>query len=128
MSRKIEIKEEMVYISRDVVEDLVEKLNMVYDYVSEQMERYREREDDRLVTMQEVILYLRIGKSTAYGYVKDGLLIPEDLVGKYRFRLGTIKEAYKKGVIKSTKQDLQNLIDSHEYKQHYTRFDIKSDK
>lgn len=127
MRRKIEINDDIVLLERKQYDMLVNKLNVIHDYVSGQLDKYRKREDDRLVTMQEIILYLKISKTTAYKYLNQGKLVPSCTIGKNLFRIGDVKDAFNKGYIKTTEQYLQNLINNHVYQQ-YQRFDPHEDE
>lgn len=127
MGRKIELASDVILIDRESYEQLVNKIEIIYDYVSDKLERYRQREDDRLITIPEVALYLHLDRSTVYRHIKDGRLKSYESGGKRRLRLGDLKVAVEAGVLNSTKQRLQVLIDNHEI-QFYERADIESDK
>ncbi|MFI3306503.1 MAG: helix-turn-helix domain-containing protein [Rikenellaceae bacterium] len=124
MGRKIELKNDMILVDRESYERMMRKIDTIFDYVSDKLEKYRQREDDRLISIPEVALYLNLDRSTIYRHIKEERLRTFDSGGKRRLRLGDLKVAVESGVLNVTKQRLQVLIDNHEI-QLYERADIE---
>ncbi len=124
MGRKIELKNDMILVDRESHERMMSKIDTIFDYVSDKLEKYRQREDDRLISIPEVALYLNLDRSTIYRHIKEERLRTFDSGGKRRLRLGDLKVAVESGVLNVTKQRLQVLIDNHEI-QFYERADIE---
>lgn len=95
--------------------ELLRKVDVIYDYVSIQMEKYIEQENNRIVALKEVADYLKVDIRTVQRRVAEGK-IPRFKDGRsVLFRLGDIKEAVNNRIIKTEKSNLKRLINKHTF-------------
>lgn len=127
MGHRYKIDDNVVQLDRESYEMLIKKIDIIFDYVSDKLEKYRERENERLVDISDISLYLRVSERTIYRRIKERKIAYNDDGGKYLFRIADIKEAVANNIIKTTKQRLNNLIDNHKTYS-YARFNISSDE
>lgn len=88
------------------------KLDVVYNYVANQLEKFRIRADDSYVSIKEVAKYLGVHERTIQRHMAAGLIPYEKDVRSVRFTIKDIKIAVSSRVIKTPIQKLNYLIDN----------------
>ncbi len=129
MSNKKESKESVVVIKEEEYIEIKRMLNLMHDYITDKLERYRQREDERLVDIYDMHQFLGMSERTIYRRVEDGLLrchrLDDDDDGKMVFTIRDIKNAVASKVLKTTTKQLYNLIDNHRIYDRFKRPDSK---
>lgn len=88
------------------------KLDVVYNYVANQLDKFRIRADDSFVSIKEVARYLKIHERTIQRHMAEDR-IPYTKVGyNVRFVIKDVKAAVSARVLKTTTQRLNDLIDN----------------
>lgn len=122
MSDKKEDKENVVVIKEEEYIEIKRVLNLMHDYITDKLERYRQREDEH-----DTHQFLGMSERTIYRRVEDGLLrchrLDDD--GKMVFTIRDIKQAVASKVLKTTTKQLYNLIDNHRIYDRFKRPDSK---
>lgn len=104
---------EVITIESKAFKQLMEKLDVLSEYVYS-MERLEvENEDESWVDSREVCDFLKISERTLQRLRKNGKITFTCLGGKYYYQIREIKKRLKDRVIKSTDERLQELIAHH---------------
>ncbi len=118
MKGKTEIVGDCVVIPREVYERMVSQLNEISEYITSQREKYKQQDDDRLVSIADAALYLRLNKSTIYRYITKKILPFYTHKGKRRLKIKDLRAGIEQGDISSSDIYLQNLIKYNDSKLH----------
>lgn len=104
---------DIITMESSAFQDLIKKINVVYDYVAVQLEKYREKEDRQWVDAYDVCQYLRISDRTLQRRIAEGKIPFTKWGNRNYFTIRDIKCAIENKIIKTTEQHLQDLIDNH---------------
>lgn len=104
---------EVITIESKAFKQLMEKLDVLSEYVYSMERPEVENEDESWVDSREVCHFLKISERTLQRLRKNGKITFTCLGGKYYYRISQIKKRLKDRVIKSTDERLQELIAHH---------------
>lgn len=101
---------EVITIESRAFRQLMEKLDALAEYVHS-MERPAENEDENWVDSGEVCRFLKISDRTLQRLRTNGRITHTCLGGKYYYQIGQIRKLLNEHVIKSTDENLRELIE-----------------
>lgn len=104
---------EVITIESKAFKQLMEKLDVLSEYVYSMERPEVENEDESWVDSREVCHFLKISERTLQRLRKNGKITFTCLGGKYYYQICQIKKRLKDRVIKSTDERLQELIAHH---------------
>lgn len=104
---------EVITIESKAFKQLMEKLDVLSEYVYSMERPEVENEDEGWVDSREVCDFLKISERTLQRLRKNGKITFTCLGGKYYYQISQIKKRLKDRVIKSTDERLQELIAHH---------------
>lgn len=107
---------EVITIESKAFKQLLEKLNLLSEYVYSMERPATENEDEGWVDSREVCRFLKISERTLQRLRSDGKISYSCLGGKYYYQICKIKNLLWKNVVKNTDECLQELVEHHKQK------------
>ena len=101
---------EVITIDSKAFQQLVEKVNLIADYVHEARLEQSTNSDEEWVDSQVVCQYLRICDKTLQRLRSAGKITYSTIGNKYYYQIAEIKRCLRAHTIKSSEEMLQNLI------------------
>ena len=106
---------EVITIDSKAFQQLVEKVNLVADYVHEARLEQSTNSDEEWVDSQVVCQYLRICEKTLQRLRAAGKVAYSCVGNKYYYQIAEIKRCLKAHIIKSSDEMLDDLIQRSGY-------------
>ena len=106
---------EVITIDSKAFQQLVEKVNLIADYVREAKLEQSTNSDEEWVDSQTVCQYLRICEKTLQRLCAAGKIEYSGIGNKYYYQIAKVKRCLKAHLIKSSDEMLNDLIQHSGY-------------
>ena len=104
---------EVITIESRAFKQLIEKLEVLSEYVYSMERPAAENEDENWVDSGEVCHFLKISERTLQRLRTNGHISYSCIGGKYYYQISHIKKLLHERMIKSTDECLQDLMEHH---------------
>ena len=120
-------KMEIITFESKAYKELDNKITAIADYIFNHKEAESTNEDDIWVDSYEVCTFLKISEKTLQRLRVSGTIAFSNIRGRYFYKISEVKRMLEERLIKSNKENIQDLINNHHLYVKERR-DIKQDK
>lgn len=106
-------KMEIITFESKAYKDLDNKITAIADYIFNHTEAESTNEDDIWVDSYEVCTFLKISEKTLQRLRVSGTIAFSNIRGRYFYKISEVKRMLEERLIKSNKEDIQDLITNH---------------
>lgn len=110
---KLNIMKEAVILDSEAYKKLVEKINLIADYIQEKKQSENIDFDEEWVDSYEVCAFLRISERTLQRLRTNGVISYSMLSGKTYYTIAEVKRVLKERLIKCKEEYLDELVKNH---------------
>ena len=104
---------EVITIETRAFKELEAKIDAIADFVANSQTADNINEDDIWVDSYEVCTFLKISKKTLQRLRVAGDITYSNIRGRYFYKVSEIKRMLENRLIKSTKENLKDLVTNH---------------
>lgn len=105
---------DVITIESKAFKELEDKINAITNYILNKQEDENIDEDEIWVDSYEVCTFLKISERTLQRLRTNGTITYSIISGKTYYTISEIKRVLKKRLIKSTDEQLQDLVKGHQ--------------
>lgn len=106
-------KMEIITFESKAYKELDNKITAIADYIFNHTEAESTNEDDIWVDSYEVCTFLKISEKTLQRLRVSGTIAFSNIRGRYFYKISEVKRMLEERLIKSNKEDIQDLITNH---------------
>lgn len=106
-------KMEIITFESKAYKELDNKITAIADYIFNQTEAESTNEDDIWVDSYEVCTFLKISEKTLQRLRVSGTIAFSNIRGRYFYKISEVKRMLEERLIKSNKENIQDLITNH---------------
>jgi hypothetical protein len=110
---KLNIMKEAVILDSEAYKRLMEKIDLIADYIQEKKQSENIDFDEEWVDSYEVCTFLRISERTLQRLRTNGVISYSILSGKTYYTIAEVKRVLKERLIKCKEEYLDELVDNH---------------
>ena len=118
---------EIITFESKAYKDLDNKITAIADYIFNNKEAESINEDDIWVDSYEVCTFLKISEKTLQRLRVAGTITYSNIRGRYFYKISEVKRMLEERLIRSNKENIQDLITNHQLYVKERR-DIRKDK
>ena len=107
-------KMEIITFESKAYKDLDSKITAIADYIFNHMEVKNTNEDEIWVDSYEVCTFLKISEKTLQRLRVAGTIAYSNIRGRYFYKISEVKRMLEERLIRSNKENIQNLITNHQ--------------
>lgn len=107
-------KMEIITFESKAYKDLDSKITAIADYIFNHMEVENTNEDEIWVDSYEVCTFLKISEKTLQRLRVAGTIAYSNIRGRYFYKISEVKRMLEERLIRSNKENIQNLITNHQ--------------
>lgn len=107
-------KMEIITFESKTYKDLDSKITAIADYIFNHMEVENTNEDEIWVDSYEVCTFLKISEKTLQRLRVAGTIAYSNIRGRYFYKISEVKRMLEERLIRSNKENIQNLITNHQ--------------
>lgn len=105
---------EIITFESNAYKELDKKITAIANYVFNHAEMKKESEDDMWVDSYEVCTFLKISEKTLQRLRVSGTIAYSNIRGRYFYKVSEIRRMLEERLIRCNKENIENLITSHE--------------
>lgn len=105
---------EVITIDSEAYKQLLEKIDLITDYITEKENSNSAEKDELWVDSYEVCTYLRISERTLQRLRANGLIRYSVILGRNYYTIDEVKRMLNARLIKSDGDNLEELIRQHQ--------------
>ena len=90
------------------------KITAIADYIFNRLEAEKPNEDDMWVDSYEVCTFLKISEKTLQRLRVSGTIAYSNIRGRYFYKVSEIRRMLEERLVKSNKENIDNLITNHQ--------------
>ena len=90
------------------------KIPAIADYIFNRLEAEKPNEDDMWVDSYEVCTFLKISEKTLQRLRVSGTIAYSNIRGRYFYKVSEIRRMLEERLVKSNKENIDNLITNHQ--------------
>lgn len=94
--------------------ELDNKITAIADYIFNRLEAEKPNEDDMWVDSYEVCTFLKISEKTLQRLRVSGTIAYSNIRGRYFYKVSEIRRMLEERLVKSNKENIDNLITNHQ--------------
>ena len=106
-------KMEIITFESKAYKELDNKITAIADYIFNHTEAESTNEDDIWVDSYEVCTFLKISEKTLQRLRVSGTIAFSNIRGRYVYKISEVKRMLEERLIKSNKENIQDLITNH---------------
>ena len=106
-------KMEIITFESKAYKDLDNKITAIADYIFNHTEAESTNEDEIWVDSYEVCTFLKISEKTLQRLRVAGTIAYSNIRGRYFYKISEVKRMLEERLIKSNKENIQDLITNH---------------
>ena len=106
-------KMEIISFESKSYKDLDNKITAIADYIFNHTEAESTNEDEIWVDSYEVCTFLKISEKTLQRLRVAGTIAYSNIRGRYFYKISEVKRMLEERLIKSNKENIQDLITNH---------------
>lgn len=106
-------KMEIITFESKAYKELDNKITAIADYIFNHTEAESTNEDDIWVDSYEVCTFLKISEKTLQRLRVSGTIAFSNIRGRYFYKISEVKRMLEERLIKSNKENIQDLITNH---------------
>ena len=107
-------KMEIITFESKAYKELDNKITAIADYIFNHMEAESTNEDEIWVDSYEVCTFLKISEKTLQRLRVAGTIAYSNIRGRYFYKISEVKRMLEERLIKSNKENIQDLITNHQ--------------
>ena len=104
---------EIITFESKAYKDLDNKITAIADYIFNHTEAESTNEDEIWVDSYEVCTFLKISEKTLQRLRVAGTIAYSNIRGRYFYKISEVKRMLEERLIKSNKENIQDLITNH---------------
>ena len=104
---------EIITFESKAYKDLDNKITAIADYIFNHTEAESTNEDEIWVDSYEVCTFLKISEKTLQRLRVAGTIAYSNIRGRYFYKISEVKRMLEERVIKSNKENIQDLLTNH---------------
>lgn len=108
-------KMEIITFDSKAYKELDNKITAIADYIFNHTEAESTNEDDIWVDSYEVCTFLKISEKTLQRLRVSGTIAFSNIRGRYFYKISEVKRMLEERLIKSNKENIQDLITNHHF-------------
>ena len=107
-------KMEIITFESKAYKELDNKITAIADYIFNRMEAESTNEDEIWVDSYEVCTFLKISEKTLQRLRVAGTIAYSNIRGRYFYKISEVKRMLEERLIRSNKENIQDLITNHQ--------------
>ena len=107
-------KMEIITFESKAYKELDNKITAIADYIFNHMEAESTNEDEIWVDSYEVCTFLKISEKTLQRLRVAGTIAYSNIRGRYFYKISEVKRMLEEHLIRSNKENIQDLITNHQ--------------
>ena len=105
---------DVITMESKAYKELDNKITAIADYIFNRLEAEKPNEDDMWVDSYEVCTFLKISEKTLQRLRVSGTLAYSNIRGRYFYKVSEIRRMLEERLVKSNKENIDNLITNHQ--------------
>ena len=105
---------DVITMESKAYKELDNKITAIADYIFNHMETARQSEEDMWVDSYEVCTFLKISEKTLQRLRVSGTIAYSNIRGRYFYKVSEIRRMLEERLVKSNKENIDNLITNHQ--------------
>lgn len=114
-AKSIEVSDmDVITMESKAYKELDNKITAIADYIFNRLEAEKPNEDDMWVDSYEVCTFLKISEKTLQRLRVSGTIAYSNIRGRYFYKVSEIRRMLEERLVKSNKENIDNLITNHQ--------------
>ena len=105
---------DVITMESKAYKELDNKITAIADYIFNRLEAEKPNEDDMWVDSYEVCTFLKISEKTLQRLRVSGTIAYSNIRGRYFYKVSEIRRMLEERLVKSNKENIDNLITNHQ--------------
>ena len=105
---------DVITMESKAYKELDNKITAIADYIFNRLEAEKPNEDDMWVDSYEVCTFLKISEKTLQRLRVSGTIAYSNIRGRYFYKVSEIRRMLEERLVKSHKENIDNLITNHQ--------------
>ena len=105
---------DVITMESKAYKELDNKITAIADYIFNRLEAEKPNEDDMWVDSYEVCTFLKISEKTLQRLRVSGTIAYSNIRGRYFYKVSEIRRMLEERLIRSNKENIDNLITNHQ--------------
>ena len=105
---------DVITMESKAYKELDNKITAIADYIFNRLEAEKPNEDDMWVDSYEVCNFLKISEKTLQRLRVSGTIAYSNIRGRYFYKVSEIRRMLEERLVKSNKENIDNLITNHQ--------------
>ena len=105
---------DVITMESKAYKELDHKIIAIADYIFNRLEAEKPNEDDMWVDSYEVCTFLKISEKTLQRLRVSGTIAYSNIRGRYFYKVSEIRRMLEERLVKSNKENIDNLITNHQ--------------
>ena len=105
---------DVITMESKAYKELDNKITAIADYIFNRLEAEKPNEDDMWVDSYEVCTFLKISEKTLQRLRVSGNIAYSNIRGRYFYKVSEIRRMLEERLVKSNKENIDNLIANHQ--------------
>ena len=105
---------DVITMESKAYKELDNKITAIADYIFNRLEAEKPNEDDMWVDSYEVCTFLKISEKTLQRLRVSGTIAYSNIRGRYFYKVSEIRRMLEELLVKSNKENIDNLITNHQ--------------
>ena len=105
---------DVITMESEAYKELDNKITAIADYIFNRLEAEKPNEDDMWVDSYEVCTFLKISEKTLQRLRVSGTIAYSNIRGRYFYKVSEIRRMLEERLVKSNKENIDNLITNHQ--------------
>ena len=105
---------DVITLASKAYKELDNKITAIADYIFNRLEAEKPNEDDMWVDSYEVCTFLKISEKTLQRLRVSGTIAYSNIRGRYFYKVSEIRRMLEERLVKSNKENIDNLITNHQ--------------
>lgn len=105
---------DVITMESKAYKELDNKITAIADYIFNRLEAEKPNEDDMWVDSYEVCTFLKISEKTLQRLRVSGTIAYSNIRGRYFYKVSEIRRMLEERLVKSNKENINNLITNHQ--------------
>ena len=115
LNKSIKVSDmDVITMESKAYKELDNKITAIADYIFNRLEAEKPNEDDMWVDSYEVCTFLKISEKTLQRLRVSGTIAYSNIRGRYFYKVSEIRRMLEERLVKSNKENIDNLITNHQ--------------